>query len=130
RSSDLTVKITGKIQFMGNEQPIPPQEQKIDLTQPYDPTRFSGPLPMGAQVQVDKGKEGKEKVSLAGKSYNCTWTEYKVNTKAAGVAFEANVKVWMSPEVPLGMVKMSMTSNQGPQKMQMTMELKETGQNK
>lgn len=127
---EATVKVTGTINYMGNEQAIPPQEQKVDLTKPYDPTRIAGPLPAGADVKVDKGKEGQEAITIGGKKYECAWTEYKLTTQVGGMTMVADAKVWMCREVPLGIVKMSLSSNQGGQKMEVKLELKETGKSK
>ncbi len=127
---ELTVQISGYITFMGNKQQIPPQEQKIDLTQPFDPTKVPGQLPPGASVQIEKGKEGKEKLTIGKKDYQCTWTAYKVKSTVNGMAFEFDVRVWMSNDAPMGMVKMQMSGMPGGQKMTMSMELKETGNRK
>ncbi|QJW93423.1 hypothetical protein [Frigoriglobus tundricola] len=126
---EATVKVTGTITFGGNKQEIPAQEQKIDLTKPLDPTKGAN-LPGGADAKVEKGKEGKEKIKLNGKEYDCTWTTYKVKGKAMGQEIDADVKVWMSKAVPSGMAKMTMTAEIAGQKMDMTMELKETGSKK
>ncbi len=127
---EATVQISGYITFMGNKQQIPPQEQKIDITQPYDPTKAPGQLPPGTEMKVEKGKEGKEKLMLGQKTYTCTWTEYKASTTINGMEFSFDVKVWMSQDVPMGMVKMQMTGMPGGQKMTMSMELEETGNRK
>jgi hypothetical protein len=129
---EATVRTTGEFEFMGNKQEIPPQEQKIDLTKPFDPTQVGGGggLPPGADVKVEKGKDGKEKVKVAGKEYDCTWTTYKINGMANGQAITADVKAWMSKDVPLTLVKLEMTADVAKMKMEMTMELTETGNKK
>ena len=126
---EATIKVTGSVNFGGNKKDIPVQEQKIDLTKPFDPTKGAN-LPAGADVKVEKGKEGKEKITLNGKEYDCTWTTYKVKGKAMMQDIDADVKVWMSKAVPSGMAKMTMSTEIGGQKMDMTMELKETGNKK
>ena len=126
---EATLKVTGKVEFGGKEMDIPAQEQKIDLTKPFDPTKGAN-LPAGADVKVEKGKEGKEKVKVGGKEYDTTWTTYKVKAKAMGQDVDADVKAWMAKDLPTGMVKMTMTADIGGQKMEMTMELKETGNKK
>jgi hypothetical protein len=123
---EATVKATGMI----NGMPIPEQEQKIDLTKPFDPTKAGGTLPGGGEAKAEKLKEGKEKLKVAGKEYETTWTTYKVTAKAQGMDITADVKAWMSKDIPLGMAKMEMTSNVGGQAMSMTMELTETGNKK
>jgi hypothetical protein len=124
---EVTVKLTGKIVFMGNQQVIPPREQRIDLSKPFDPTKFSGQFPQGAEVQVQKIQEGREKISIGDKSYNCTWIEYQVQAKTPGVNLNSVVKVWMSKDVPMGMVKMIMKVSQKDQNMETIVELKESG---
>ena len=129
---EATIKTTGAFEFMGNKQEIPAQEQKIDLTKPYDATKFGGGggLPPGTDMKAEKGKEGKEKIKVAGKDYDCTWTMYKVTGKAGDQAITADVKAWMSKDLPLGMVKMEMTADVAKMKMEMTMELTESGNKK
>ena len=128
---EATVKTTGVFEFMGNKQEIPAQEQKIDLTKPFDPTKVGGGgLPPGTDVKVEKGKEGKEKIKVGGKEYDCTWTTYKVTGKANEQAITADVKAWMSKDLPLGMVKMEMTADVAKMKMEMMMELTESGNKK
>jgi hypothetical protein len=126
---EATVKVTGEIKFGGNTMKIPEQEQKIDLTKPYDPTKGAN-LPGGAEAKVEKGKEGKEKIKVNGKEYDSVWTEYTVKAKVMNQDIDAKVKAWTAKDVPTGMVKMTMTADIGGQKMEMTMELKETGNNK
>jgi hypothetical protein len=123
---EATVKTTGVMKFGGNEMKIPEQEEKVDLSKPLDPTK-GAKLPGGAEAKVEKGKEGKEKIKVNGKEYDTTWTEYKVKAKVMNQDIEANVKAWMAKGIPTGMVKMTMNADLGGQKMEMTMELKETG---
>lgn len=126
---EVTVKATGTVEVNGKKMEIPEQEQKIDLTKPFDPTK-AGNLPGGAEAKVEKGKEGKEKVKVGGKEYDTTWTTYKVKTKAMGQEIDADVKAWMAKDVVAGLVKMTMTAEFAGQKMEMTMELTESGNKK
>jgi hypothetical protein len=128
---EVTVRTTGVFEFMGKKQEIPAQEQKIDITKPFDPTQIGGSgLPPGANVKVEKGKDGKEKIKVAGKEYDCTWSTYKITGMANGMDISADVKAWMSKEVPLAMVKLEMTADLAKMKMEMTMELTDTGNKK
>jgi hypothetical protein len=127
---EATVKVTGSIDINGMKQEIPEQTQKIDLTKPYDPTKVGGGLPPGVKFDVEKGKEGKEKVKVNGKEYDSNWTMYKLKGKAMGIEFNGDVKSWMSKDVPLGMVKMEMTADVANMKMEMTMELSDSGNKK
>lgn len=127
---EATVKVSGSVKFGGNEMKLPEQEQTIDLTKPYDPTKV-GNLPGGSEAKVEKGKEGKEKVKVGGKEYDTTWTSYKMKAKVMNQEVDADIKAWtVTKGVPGGLVKMTMTADIGGQKMEMTMELKETGNNK
>lgn len=127
---EVTVKASGSIDFMGKEQKVPETTQKIDLTKPFDPTKTGGNVPGGADAKVEKVSEGKEKIKVGGKEYDCTWTTYNVTAKAMGQEFKTEMKTWMSKGVTAGMVKMEMKGDVAGQKMEMTMELKETGNKK
>jgi len=119
---EAKIKVTAAVGGME----APAQEQTIDLTKPYDPTKV-GNLQGGAEAKVEKGKEGKEKIKAAGKEFEATWTEYKVKAKANGMDIDADIKVWISKDVPMGMVKMTMKANVAKMDMEMTMELSEFG---
>ena len=129
---EATVKTTGAFELNGMKMDIPAQEQTIDLTKPFDPTKVGGGggLPAGTDVKVETGKEGQDKIKVAGKEYDCTWTTYTVKGKAGGQEITADVKAWMSKDLPLGMVKMEMTADVAKMKMEMTMELEKSGNDK
>ncbi len=122
---EATIKVGGSVNGMD----IPAQTQTIDLTKPYDPTKV-GALPPGFEGSVKKLKDGMEKVKMGGKEYDANWTTFEVTAKAGGMDIKANVKVWMSKEITLGVVKMEMTADVAAQKMEMTMETTETGNKK
>ena len=110
--TDKEAKVRVTANFGGME--TPPQEQTIDLTKAYDPTRI-GTLPPGAKVEVKKLKSGEEVVK-AGKDkegkdreFKCTWTTYQIDAEASGQKITGEVKVWESPQVKMGLVKMEMT---------------------
>jgi hypothetical protein len=126
---EVTVKTTGVFEYMGNKQQIDPREEKIDLTVPFDPTKVSG-LPPGADVKIQKEKDGKEKIKVAGKEYDCTWSTYKITGMVNGQAIAADVKAWISKEVSLATVKLEMSADIAKMKLQMTMELTDTGNKK
>ena len=120
---EATIEITGK--FMGMD--IPAQKQKIDLTKPFDPTKATGPMPAGAAAQVEKLKDGKEKLKVGTKEYETKWETYKVKMKAAGMDIEADMKVWQAKELTIPVVKMEVTTEFGGQKMEMQMEMTDVG---
>jgi hypothetical protein len=112
-----------------NGMTTPPQVQKIDLTKPYDPASLNG-LPPGTDAKIEKGKEGKEKLTLLGKEYDCDWSTYKIKATVMGQAFDGDIKVWLSSKIPMGMGKMEMNTSVAGMKMELKMELSETGNKK
>src|SRR5262249_36388954 len=120
---------TGSVTVMGNAIDIPERKQTIDLTKPFDPTKIGGQLP-GGNAKVEKDKEGKEKIKVNGKEYDSTWTTYKVKAMAMGQNIETNLKVWMAKDAPMGMIKMTMNGDIAGQKMEMTMEMTDSGHKK
>jgi uncharacterized protein YpmS len=118
---EVTLKVTGSL----NGAEIPAQEQKIDLTKPFDPTKSA--LPPGTEATVEKLKDGKEKIKAGGKEYETKWESYKVKAKANGMEIEAEIKAWQSKDAPLLMIKMEMTAEVAGMKVEMEMELSETG---
>jgi hypothetical protein len=126
---EATIKVTGSMEVNGMKMDIPEQEQKIKLDEPYDPSKISG-LPPGFKFNIEKGKEGKEKVKAANKEYDCTWTSYKLSANANGQDIKGDVKVWMSKDLPLAVVKLESTLDAAKMKIEMTMELTESGNKK
>jgi hypothetical protein len=128
---EATVKGVMVFNLGGKEMKFPEQEEKIDLTKPYDPTKGGGAnLPGGAgEIKAEKDKDGKEKIKVNDKEYDTTWTSYKVKIKAGGQEIAGDMKAWMTKDMP-GMVKMTMTADFMGQKIEMTTELKETGNKK
>ncbi len=118
---EVTIKSTNKIAGME----LAGQEQKIDLTKPFDPTK--GNVPPGSDIKVEKLKDGAEKLKVGGKEYMAKWESYKIKGKANGVDFDSEVKVWTSPDLPLAMLKMETTGEVAGMKVETTLELAETG---
>jgi hypothetical protein len=116
--------VTLKTSATVNGVDVPAQESKIDLTKAYDPLGTTATLPKGTDVKVEKDGEGKEKIKIGNKEYDTTWMKLKVKASVKDNSFEAEVKVWLSKDVPMGgTVKMEMKSDRA----NMTMELKESG---
>lgn len=122
---EVTVKLTNKI----NGMELPAQEQKIDLTKPYDPTKASA-LPNGAEAKIEKLKSGDETVKVGGKEYKCKWETYKMNVKVMGQEMEMDMKVWQSKDFALSMIKTEMSGSVGGQKLETVLELTEGGSKK
>ena len=103
---EATIKITSM--FMGKETPA--QTQKIDLTKPFDITAAG--MQGKKQGKFEKTGEGKAKVKIGDKTYQCDWLAGKVTADLNGKKLESEIKVWMSKDVPLsGLVKMEMKSD-------------------
>jgi hypothetical protein len=124
---EVTIAVTGKV----SNQDIPGGvEYKIDLTKPFDPTQASGPLPTGTEVQVEKVKEDKpktEKVKVGDKTYDARVDTYKTKVKAGMMEFESRVRAWVVPELPVPMAKMELAADVDMQRLEVVMELTETG---
>jgi hypothetical protein len=106
--SDTEATVKTAVAFMGTE--LPGQSTKIDLTKPYD---FTAAAMQGKQKgKFEKTGEGKEKLKVGDKTYECTWMSGKVVADNKGMKIESDVKVWFTKAVPLsGLVKMEMKSN-------------------
>ncbi len=129
---EATVKSTGKFSLGGKDMDIPATEEKIDLTKPFDPAKLGGPgaLPAGVEATIEKGKDGKEKIKVGGKEYDCTWSTYKIKAKAMGVEVSSDAKTWLSKDIPMGLAKMESTSDALGMKIEMTLEFTESGSKK
>ncbi len=113
------VTLTTTTMFMGKS--FPGQESKVDLSKPYDPTAAATANKKG---KFDKTGEGREKIKVGNKEYECTWLTGKVTADANGKKLETDMKAWFSKTVPLtGMIKMEMKSNFA----NITMELADSG---
>ena len=119
---EVTIETTGKVNGMD----IPAQKQTIDLSKPFDPTK-AGNLPAGTDVKVEKLKDGTEKIKVGGKEYETKWETFKMKMKAMGMEFEADMKVWQTKSINIPMVKMEMSADVMGNKMEVAMELTESG---
>jgi hypothetical protein len=117
---EVTFRVTGKV----NNQEIPPQELKLDVTKPFDPTKV---LAVGGSAAPTKVGEGKEKVTVAGKSYDARWEAYKVKLSAQGMDLDADMKVWRVADLALPVVKVEMGATVTDAKIEMGMELEGAG---
>ena len=115
---EVTVKTVTKM--FGKDQPA--QTTKIDTSKEFDPAAT------GAKGgKAEKTSDGKEKVKVGDKEYDCTWVSYKVSPPAGapgGFASETELKVWMCKDIP-GMVKMTANTKVMNQETGITMELTE-----
>lgn len=106
------------------------QEVKIPLDQPYDPNTAGMPKEMNAKVE--KIADGKESVTVAGKAYDCQWTQVKVSMKNDQMDMSGTTKSWVCSDVPLGGLlksegEMAVNVAGNAMKTQMTMEMKDCG---
>jgi hypothetical protein len=120
---EVLIKVTGK---MGGAD-LPVVQLKIDLNKPFDPSKVG---PSGADVKVEKGRSGKEKIKVLGKEYEATWTNYKLKGKAGQLDLESDLKVWTAEGGPAPILRMEQAILDSGIKSGMTMELSETGNKK
>lgn len=97
----LTYKVTSKQTLNGKEFESPPQDVTIDLTAKYDPTQVPKTPEAKQDVKMEK-TEGKEKIKVGGKEFDCTWTNIKTTIKQNDMVIETEMKTWISKDVPLG----------------------------
>lgn len=117
---DMEVTLKTTVIFMGQE--LPAQSTKVDLTKPFDPAAAA--IQGNKQGKFEKTGEGKEKLKIGGKTYECTWLAGKMVADVKGQKVESDVKLWFSKMVPLtGMIKMELKSNLA----NVTMELSDSG---
>ena len=101
--------VTIKVETMMGDMAMQPQEMKVNLKEKYDPAQ--GPN-KDTKSEVKKLGDGKEKVTVGGKSYDCTWSATEVTTTHNGTKYTAKTKVWMCKDVPLdGIVKTETEAN-------------------
>jgi hypothetical protein len=85
------------------------KDTKIDLTKPYDMV-----ADFAAGFQKEKWKktgDGKEKVKVGDKTYDCNWIAFKGVVEVLGDKSDSEIKVWVAKSVPLGgLVKMEIKS--------------------
>lgn len=113
-----------------NGMEVPAQEQKIDLTQPFDPAKYLN-LPGGGNLKIEKGKEGREKIKVAGKEVESNWMTFSAKGKANGFDIDAEIKVWISKELKgAPIVKMESTMSYSGMKQNAKMEVTEIGSKK
>ncbi len=117
---EKSVTVRNLTKFMGME--LPAQEQKIDLTKPFNPA--SGSVPGANNAKIEKLDSGKETIEVGGKKYECEWVKNKVTVDAGGMKIESETKTWTSKSAPLaGLVKIESKMTQGGS----TMELADSG---
>jgi hypothetical protein len=111
---EVTIKIT--ITLMGNE--LKSETTKVDLSKPYDPVAATQG---NKQAKFEKTAEGKEKLKVGDKEYECTWIAGKAVAEVKGNKIESDMKVWITKSVPLsGLVKMEIKSNLANVQMELT----------
>jgi hypothetical protein len=127
---EATVKSATKLSFNGVEKELTVPDEKIPLDKPYDPSNLgeAGGVAAGSESKVEK--QGKEKIKVAGKEYEAAWTAYKLKAKTMGQDIDADLKVWMSRDIPMGVARMELKAVIAKQELALTMELIETGTKK
>lgn len=105
------IEIAMSMTVGGQKMDMPAQKQEV-------PAKIEKPAAPAADAPKADVKEGEEEVTVAGKTFKCKTTE---TTMKQGNNTTKS-KVWMSDDVPQGMVKMQ-SSTEGDMKMSSNMEL-------
>jgi hypothetical protein len=109
---------------------------KIDLSKPFDantlPLLERGGVETGKVVKSEKVETGTETLKIGEHEYECTWTAQKFKVNTGDLEYDVALKVWMSKDVPLGLVKLNWSSQleKLKQKWTLTLELIESGNKK
>ncbi len=122
---EATLKVTSKV----NGQDVPAQEQKIDLTKPFDPAK-AGNLPPGIKVTTEKGDAGEETIKVGGKEYKCKWESFKTKADFMGMMADMNMKIWQSKDFNMVIVKTEVTGTFNEQKIDLKTDLEDSGSKK
>jgi len=90
----VTIEITVTMEMMGQKHTSPPQQQVIKAK----------------SEKQDVDEVGKEEVSAAGKAFNCkVYEAHSLNPQAG----DAKARIWVSDQVPGGVVKMEASTPRG-----------------
>ena len=110
------IEVTTKIDIAGAP-PQPPQKQEVKAKVKKSEIVGTGTLPPG--VKGEAKEKGKEKIEVAGKSYECQVWEF--TGEANGV--KTSGKSWTSDKIPGTLAKMESSAEVGGQKMKTTMAM-------
>jgi hypothetical protein len=106
---EVTYQIESSFSFMGNKTVEPVRTMKIDLTLPYD--AISAANLKSNNVKIENLAEGKEKLNVADKEYDTTWTKLRATADTNGVRIVSEYQMWFCKSVPLGgLVRMDTNS--------------------
>ena len=108
------IEVTAKIDIPGAP-PQPPQKQTINAKVKKSDIVPTGTLPPGVKGKATE--KGKEKIDVAGKSYECQVWEF--TGEANGV--KTSGKSWTSEKIPVPLAKMESSADVAGQKMKTTM---------
>ncbi len=117
-------ELTLTIEASADGQKVPPQEGRVAIDKPFDPSKPA--TPPGFRIQ--KLEEAKEEVVVHGKKYQCTRYKYRIALEQPNVNLASTTTVWLSKDVPLdGVVKMV---TEDPGGVTTTVELQDSGRGK
>jgi hypothetical protein len=125
---EVTIAVSGMRGDQEVQGKIP--DLKVDLTKPFDPTKPAAPLTAGTSMQVEKVKEDKErieKLKVGTTEYSAKVETFMLKVKAGGMDFPARMKIWQVKELPVPMAKMELIADVAEQRLEVSMELLETG---
>lgn len=113
--NSVTIAVVNEV--LGTKAPAP--DETVSLDQPFDRLATLG----GKREQTG---EGEESLKVAGRELKCRWTDWKVIQESQGVRETLLVRLWVSPEVPLGgLVRMEVRPPPGQKGLELRVELRE-----
>jgi hypothetical protein len=111
--------LMGKPKAKAKDEP----DEKIDLTKHFDPVAFFFRNEKKTEKlgKFKKTTEGKEKIKVGEKSYECNWIAGKLTSSVGDLKSQAEIKLWFSKSVPLsGLVKVEMKGNMVNMRIELT----------
>jgi hypothetical protein len=94
--------------YKGKQRVAPAQKMKVDLTKNYD--AISALNLKAKNVKIEKLDEGKERLKIAGKEYDTSWTSLRTTATEPDATVFMEYKMWFCKDVPVsGLVRMDTT---------------------
>lgn len=118
------IEVAVEMTAMGKTMTAPAQKLEIKAKVPAGTATQPAGMNVPEGAKVTRTGSGDEEVAVGGKKYKCHWEEYQIETTKPA-AMKMTAKVWISKEVPGGLVKQETSGDMPQGKMTSKMELVE-----
>lgn len=121
---EAKLRVDSEMTLPGMPQPMKQsQTTPIPLDQPYDAAQAMAAGVPG--MNVTPGKPEPKTIEAAGKTWDCEYSENKVENPQAGMTIVA--KIWTSKELPFRLVRMESATNAAGMSVESTMVITGSG---